>query len=338
LQNMIDHGMSVIYGSSLPRVPVDERGNLAGEVDWTRFDQQVARVPKHWQFLWGRYPTPIFPKGVAAPAESELYFNGVKTAIGEMVKHLQALGFGYDQWGFYPFDEPWLTGFTRIPPLRRFCTLTKRADPRVRNYADPANLVRVQYVEEFKDLIDIWQPQVDVLKHDRELVKWFRENAKAFWFYEAPGPGKELLPLGHYRTRPWLAWYFGATGSGFWVYKDLDMWWPLDSEGYGAVYQSDGDVITSRRWEAVRDGVEDWRVLYVLREEIEKARASGRTGAADAAQALSDEAVEAIIGTQPKHADERVWATGDDDNEIDFDVLMDYRAKIAEQIIGLRGR
>jgi len=338
LQNMIDHGMSVIYGSSLPRVPVDERGNLAGEVDWTRFDQQVARVPKHWQFLWGRYPTPIFPKGVAAPAESELYFNGVKTAIGEMVKHLQSMGVGYDRWAFYPVDEPWIVGFTNIPPFRQFCTLTKRADPNVRNYADPSNLVRIEYIEEFKDLIDIWQPQVDVLKHDRELVKWFQENAKMFWFYEAAGPAQDLLPLGHYRTRPWLAWYFGATGSGFWVYKDLDMWWPLEDTPYGAVYQSDDEVVSSRRWEAVRDGVEDWRALYVLREEIEKARASGRTAEADAAQALSDEAVEAIIGSQPKHADERVWATGDYGSEIDFDVLMDYRAKIAEQTIRLRRR
>ncbi|HUT73525.1 MAG TPA: VCBS repeat-containing protein, partial [Armatimonadota bacterium] len=48
LQNMIDHGTSVIMGPSLPGVPVDEKGNLAGEVAWTRFDQQMARVPKHW--------------------------------------------------------------------------------------------------------------------------------------------------------------------------------------------------------------------------------------------------------------------------------------------------
>ncbi|HUT75680.1 MAG TPA: FG-GAP-like repeat-containing protein [Armatimonadota bacterium] len=338
VQSMIDHGMSVSKGPSLPGVPVDEQGNLAGEVDWTGLDQQVARVPKHWQFLWGSYPRPIFPKGVVAPAESELYFNGVKTAIGEMVKHLQSLGIGYDRWAFYPIDEPWLTGFEAIPELRRFCTLTKRADPHVRNYADPANMVRVEYIDEFKNLIDIWQPQVDLLKHDRELVKWFRANAKTFWFYEAAGQAQDLLPLGHYRTRPWLAWYFGATGSGFWRYKHLDMWWALDNTAYGAVYQTNKDAVTSRRWEAARDGIEDWRALYVLREEIEKARASGRTAAADAAQALSDEAVAAIIGSQPKHADERVWATGDADNEIDFDVLMDYRARIAEQTIRLRGR
>ncbi|HUT74695.1 MAG TPA: VCBS repeat-containing protein, partial [Armatimonadota bacterium] len=334
LQNMIDHGMSVIYGSSLPGVPVDERGNLAGEVDWTRFDRQMARVPKYWQFLWGSYPTPIFPKGINAPAESELYFNGVKTAIGEMVKHLQSIGIGYDRWAFYPVDEPWIVGFTNIPPLRQFCTLTKRADPNVRNYADPANLVRIEYIEEFKDLIDVWQPQVDVLKRDPELVKWFRENAKAFWFYEAAGEAKDLLPLGHYRIRPWLAWRFGATGSGFWVYKDLDMWWALDSEGYGAVYQTDKDVVTSRRWEAVRDGVEDWRALYVLREEIEKARASGRTAEADAAQALSDEAVEAIVGYSLKYIDEITRWTRD--YEVDFNLFTDYRARIAEQIIRLR--
>jgi hypothetical protein len=202
--------------------------------------------------------------------------------------------------------------------------------------------VRVQYVEEFKDLIDIWQPGLDILKRDRELVKWFRENAKTFWFYEAAGPAKDLLPLGHYRIRPWLAWRFGATGSGFWVYKDLDMWWPPDYMGgggntaYGAVYQSDGEVVSSRRWEAVRDGIEDWRALYVLRQEIEKARASGHTAAADAAQALSDEAVESIVGYNLKHIDDITrWIR---DYEVDFNLFTDYRAKIAEQITRLRGR
>jgi FG-GAP-like repeat len=348
IQDMVDHGMSVIYGPGLPGVPVDAEGNRApGDVDWTTFDARIGRVPDHWTFLWTSYPRPKWPEGVVpefernspehhAWIESDLYLNGVRTAIAEMVAHLATLGIGYDRWGFYPVDEPWLTGFTLIPELRRFCTLTKKADPNVRNYTDPAGLVRIRYISEFEDLIDIWQPEVNTIKRDPELAAWFRENAETFWFYEAAGPAVDLKPLGHYRVMPWLSWHFGTQGHGFWVYKAVDMWWPRPGYGpYGAVYQNGNDIVTNRRWEASRDGVEDWRALYVLQQEVDRLRAAGHAAEAGAAEALIDEAVDAVAGYNLKYIDEITRATRD--YEIDFDVLMDYRQRIAEAIISLRG-
>jgi VCBS repeat protein len=348
IQDMIDHGMSVIYGPGLPGVPVDKRGDRApGALDWTTFDARIARVPDHWTFLWTSHPRPVWPEGVTptyernspehhAWLESDLYLHGVRTAIQEMVAHLESLGISYDRWGFYPFDEPWLTGQTLIPQLRRFCTLTKKADPNVRNYTDPAGLVRIQYIEEFKDLIDIWQPELNVLKRDPELAAWFRENADTFWFYEAAGPAVDLLPLGHYRMMPWLSWHLGTQGHGFWVYKAVDMWWPRVGYGpYGAVYQTDDKIVTNRRWEASRDGVEDWRALYTLAAEIDRARAAGYAKEADAAQALIDEAVDAVAGYSLKFIDEITRATRD--YEIDFEVLTNYRTRIAQEILRLRG-
>jgi hypothetical protein len=196
VQDMIEHGVSVIYGLPPPAVPVDEQGNLAGEIDWRRFDETLARVPLHFIMLWGGPPPRAWPVGVKPDEESEAYFNGFRTAIGELAAHLRSKGFHYDKWAFYPIDEPWNTGFTTIPHLKRFCEMVKRADPNARNYTDPAGLVRVEYLEEFKGLIDIWQPEMNLLKRDPELVAWFKENAEDFWAYEATGPAKDLLPLG----------------------------------------------------------------------------------------------------------------------------------------------
>ena len=345
IQNMINHGMSVAYGPGLPAVPVDAQGQYTGEpIDWTHFDECIARVPDNWTFLWTSHPHPRFPEGIA-PAdrntpgypdwlEGDLYFQGVKSAIAVMVDHLESLEIGYDRWGFYPIDEPWNTGFTHIPELRRFCSLTKKADPNVRNYTDPAGLVRVQYIEEFKNLIDIWQPELNTLKRDPDLTEWFRENAETFWFYEAPGPARDLKPLGHYRNFAWLAWRLGTQGHGFWVFKWSDMWWSRETVAYGAVYMNKNDVVTNRRWEASRDGIEDWRAFSILTDEIERAEAAGNTKQAGAARALLDEAIHAVTDYHFYHIDEITRATRD--YEIDYQTLMRYRARIAEEIIKLK--
>jgi outer membrane protein assembly factor BamB len=334
VQDMIDHGVSVIYGPPLPQIPVDAQGNLAGKVDWTRFDETLARVPSHFTMLWGSPPPRRWPQDVKPGDDSDEYFNGFRTAIHELAGHLKSKGFDYDRWGFYPIDEPWNTGFTAIPRLKRFCEMVKRADPRARNYTDPAGLVRVEYLEEFKNLIDIWQPEMNLLKRDPRLVKWFKENADDFWAYEATDPGKNLLPLGYYRANGWLAWMFGLEGAGFWVYKANDIWWPIQSGDWSVVYQTDDQVVPSRRWEASRDGVEDYRAFYVLAKEIEKARVGGRDTEADAAQALMDEAVENLVAWQTKTIDEITRQTRE--YEIDFEMLLEYRVRIANEIVRLR--
>jgi hypothetical protein len=103
---------------------------------------------------------------------------------------------------------------------------------------------------------------------------------------------------------------------------------------WSAVYQTNDQVVPSRRWEADRDGVEDYRALFVLAQEIARARGQQQTAAADRAQALIDEAVEALIGWQIPNIDEITRMTRAYD--LDFDLLMEYRNKIAHEIMRLR--
>lgn len=335
VKDMIDHGISSIYGPPLPGVPVDAQGNLAGPVDWTRFDETLDRIPRHFFMLWGGPPSRKWPEGVNPDQESEEYFTGFKTALAQLVEHLEARGIDYDHWAFYPVDEPWNTGFTLVPYLKRFCEMVKRADPNAQNYTDPCGLVRVEYIEEFRDLIDIWQPEMNLLKRDPELVEWFKNNAKHYWAYEAPGPAKDFLPLGHYRAYSWLAWKFGCEGAGYWIYKANDIWWPIVSGDWSSAYQTNDEVVPSRRWEADRDGVEDYLALHVLSQEIDRVRAAGHANDADQARALIDEAVENLVGWNARNIDEITRMTRD--HEIEFSLFLAYRDRIAAEILRLRG-
>ncbi len=72
---------------------------------------------------------------------------------------------------------------------------------------------------------------------------------------------------------------------------------------YGVVYGTDGcpvdspgaRLIPSRRWEAWREGVEDYEYLVRLRNAIQKARAAGAAQAADKAQQILDANLSEVI-------------------------------------------
>ena len=86
--------------------------------------------------------------------------------------------------------------------------------------------------------------------------------------------------------------------------------------------------------QASRDGVEDYRALYLLAHEVDIARGRGRNAEADAAQRLMDEAIENVVAWQAKTIDEITRQTRE--YEVDFEMLLEYRLRIANEIIRLR--
>ena len=79
----------------------------------------------------------------------------------------------------------------------------------------------------------------------------------------------------------------GTTGAGFWCYGCTSNSWD-DYDGgdpdYGVVYYAHEAppsvprteaIIPSRRWEAWREGTEDYQYLYQLQETLRKARERG---------------------------------------------------------------
>jgi len=75
-----------------------------------------------------------------------------------------------------------------------------------------------------------------------------------------------------------MAWHYGLTGIGFWSYctSRADPWFvPEATRDYLLIYQGD-DIVVSKRWEAVRDGIEDYDMLCVLREAVTQAKNDNR--------------------------------------------------------------
>jgi hypothetical protein len=79
----------------------------------------------------------------------------------------------------------------------------------------------------------------------------------------------------------WTAWQHGADAMHFWAFGDngrASSWNEyalLGAVGYSPSFLDDSSITTSKHMEAIREGVEDFEYLYMLREAITEAESSG---------------------------------------------------------------
>ena len=238
---------------------------------------------------------------------------------------------GDKEWAFYTMDEPGLMG--RDSSFANFVAGLKRikaADPHVQIYANPAGGARAEVLREIENLVDVWQPDLHLVREQPEALGAIFKKGQ-YWHYEAPGDQRNLDPLGYYRMKPWVAFQMGMTGGGYWVYSSSDYWFydRYANAGYGTVYPGAHGPVTTRRWEASRDGIEDFELLWMLRE----AAAKDGTAAGRQALRLVDEAVAFVTKGQDQVSDisrqVRPYTP-------DFDKWMEYRERLiqaAERLI-----
>ncbi|MGI6459593.1 MAG: PQQ-binding-like beta-propeller repeat protein [Candidatus Hydrogenedentales bacterium] len=289
----VAHGNNVFVTGLVPRVAYDETGALAGELDYTEHDAYVRRYAPHGMILFHNTGGITGPGGIGSDAYRKAFVAWMRA----WVAHLKDMGLGYDQFAMYPVDEPGLEEGL-VERYLFFAQLAREADPKILMYTDPVARIRKEELVQMLPYVDIWCPNLEgfLLDENQDKLEVIKNSGKTLWTYECLDNAKHRSPLGYYRAQPWLAWHHGLTGIGFWSYctSVADPWYrPENTLDYLMVYQGDG-VVLSKRWEAVRDGIEDFDMLVVLRDAAQKARAENRAAeaVAKAETLLSENALE----------------------------------------------
>jgi len=146
-------------------------------------------------------------------------------------------------------------------------------------------------------------------------------------------------PLLDVRVVPLFCWKYGARGFEYWSpiswgsnVRKGEKWpkvpWVANSfgryngDGYLVYPGPDGRPLSSIRFEALRDGLEDYEYLWTLRSLVKQAEAGGKTSAAV-------QAAKTLLGL-----DEVVTASGGYSPDIEKYVAL--RRKLAEAIVALK--
>lgn len=166
----------------------------------------------------------------------------------------------------YLIDEP---KPNEIPYLIAFTKWIKTADPSVKLYASINN----------NQCTDALLPLVDVAQlYNKSLLNLNIKSDKMnkIWIYDTKN--KSLAPYQSFRLMAWEAFFKDYGGIGFWNYADIakgpagrqSAWNDFDGgyADYNLIYDSNGKIINSRRWEAFRAGIEDYYLLKLYAKKF----------------------------------------------------------------------
>jgi hypothetical protein len=180
----------------------------------------------------------------------------------------------------YPFDEMHdgdidrfvaLASWARleIPTIKFYATLERKEALQALPYLDIAQVINRE--DMYADAIT---------------------SKKEIWLYGATENTKSLSPYAYYRLMSWKAFYLGFKGAGFWNYADTGSgenpgtaWDDFDGPrpDFAVIYEGENNtIVSSRRWEAWRMGVEDNELLGMY------TRAKGLTAAQGLAKTVLD--------------------------------------------------
>ena len=272
VKDLLAHGNNV-FTVGVPPATVREDDPVRIDIDYTALDEFVAPLAGHDVFL---LMSGIPSLGV--PIEEEAYVPRLADYLDQVMTHLADKGIDEDHVALYPHDEPGGHGWDTVNHYVSFGRQGLKARPGLKFYVNGGGDLAM--FEALNEVAAIWCPGFYMLSEDTPEMNFLRESGKTIWSYDCGysyarpigANTKTINVAGQYRMAAILGFHFGATGIGYWCYNvGASMWDPIELE-YPLVYKNPDDTHTSsRRWEAVREGIEDTRILIALRAKLSDA-------------------------------------------------------------------
>ena len=175
----------------------------------------------------------------------------------QIVKGANAAGISASQIYLYPYDE---VRNQDIQNFADFLTWLHQVRPTVKTFG---TLPSVPIIQKLMPLLTISQ-----YHNAKYLIDAVNSASNNLWFYETNANSEALPIYTYYRLFAWQAFLDGYRGIGFWDYADstgkleLDQYDGVNETNYSVIYHGPGtEIISSRRWEAFKLGVEDFELL-----------------------------------------------------------------------------
>ena len=282
----------------------DRDGNITKQPNWQILDTIAVEAVKDGGHLALMYSFGTVLEVYAAQSGIEFMSPAFEKAARNWVNMLDTrfrkLGVPADRILVETYDEPspnkevWAKYRRFTPFLRKIIPSEWRTFVTV-NETDPAQIAKLT------PGTDIWALVIEHLT-TKKVLDHYRATGKPIWGYRARYQAKAESPALYYRLFGFQAWEYGLTGWGFFA----GMWSkekPWKSMGAGKsecnfslLYPGSEGPVTSRRWEAVRKGIEDYKACLLLQTLIQKARRAGveAVAVAGAERALAESVRSAV--------------------------------------------
>ena len=268
IPGLLAHGNNVFLITN-PVFKYNEKNELTG-FDYTETDKALTQLKDKGVFLLvNGLP------GIKEEFGGEGYKKQFDRYLKDLIPHLASYGIGLDQFALYPIDEPGGSGWKAVNQVVKFGEVVHGVNPEVMIYQDGGG--ELPMFEAMSKYVNVWSPTIDWVADKSPEMNIMRTKKKFLWSYNCSyassrpvGPNiKNINLIYEFRTAALLALRNEVNGIGFWCYNSTpgNPWSRITLE-YNLVYPGMTKSITSRRWEAVREGIEDFRIVTALKKYL----------------------------------------------------------------------
>lgn len=277
-----DHRVNAPWAmaGAMPTGTFDEQGNFAHEPDTARFDEWVSKWPDARRYLvfmaFGNY-NETHTLFAGSEAGTPLFDAKLGNWARFWAGHMRELGLEPSQLGLLLIDEP--HNEVQYNATTAYVRAIKKAAPGILIWVDPQPHDPETCLEMFS--------VVDVLTPNRRQwlleKQWFfdmfaneLELGRELGFYFCDGPARRFDPFSYYLMQQWHCFEIGATWSAFWAFGDTggaDVWNEYRTAGWGPfapLYLAKASVTGAKYMEAIREGVQDYEYLVMLRDAADE--------------------------------------------------------------------
>lgn len=276
IRNLLDHGNNVFV------VPQGKSTGDQSMIDFSEQDKVINELAGHDVFvLLSGLPDMVKDSELGNAALSTESVSTLNNYLERLTAHLASKGIDKKHFAFYPYDEPGGIGWTIVNKLVAFSKLVKQKDPELLVYMDGGG--EAPMFSAMQPYIDVWcvgynalpevSPVMDIVRKDPGGILWSYDCS--YSFARPMGPNiKNINIIGQFRISALAAFRWDAAGIGYWSYNLGGNMWGRTMFEYPLVYKGTGKPVNSRRWEAVREGIEDYRIVTNLKKLITQNPAS----------------------------------------------------------------
>lgn len=320
----------------LPRGRYDDQGYMTAKPSTQNFDKWVDRWPDARRYL-------VFASVNEKMDRFEMNTEPFNRAVGAWATywthHAKSRGINPDQFGMLLVDENHSIKQDKI--IVAWADAIHAAQPDVIVWQDPTYRDPTQGMPEMFAKSHVLSPNLTIwITQGESYADFFlkqRDAGRELWFYQCSGPGKLLDPYSYHRLQQWFCWHYDAKGSCFWAFGDSNgasSWneYMARIGAYTPMFLDKTTVTAGKHMEAIREGVQDYETLLMLRDRVAALTRQGEQNKTlDEARKLLDEAAPRVIGFMMTDSNQIKW-----DQDKDRTVADQVRREVLEVMMRLK--
>ena len=251
----------------------DAKGKfIPSKTDWGKLDVILSMTPAPQRLIIN---APVY-----SPAHIKEFLgtdNGKPIAlfsaewerrIGIWLKHLtQGLarrGITYKDFCISLIDEP---GDNRLEYMKKTAAVIKKIDKNIRVYNNFNHGISHKNIGGLAEALDIIAPEIAEMSSDKMQI--LKKSGKEIWCYHVQNrsyPADKMRDIFHVLRKE------DVKGFSYWCFYDSSpRWMPTGGQSYAIFYDgADNKWYPSKRAEGIREGMEIYTILSVLKEQNEK--------------------------------------------------------------------